>query len=225
MWDKNSKPHPQIKGAKIIEGKINFPISWLNQQGYCEYSIYLEYVEGISTEATPEMKKGQDIHQELEEKFKEDAVPTTFKEMMELSQEEEILSRELWVVSPENGIRGFIDEIWLTPDEFIIIDDKPGTIAYYSTINQVFGYCLAFKDTLKNDTAFENDKRKIRAALRQRGTDNIFWSSEFDQKAENQIKSLVDRMQELFNGSKSFLPTNNPRKCAKCRFSSYCEFK
>lgn len=131
----------------------------------------------------------------------------------------------MWVVSPEHGIRGFIDEIWLTPDEFIIIDDKPGTIAYNSTINQVFGYCLAFKDTMEKDDAFENDGRKIRAALRERGTDNIFWSVEFDQKAENQIRSLVNRMQELFNGSKSFLPTNNPRKCAKCRFRSYCEFK
>lgn len=218
MVDENSKPHPQIKGAKIINEKVNFPISWLNQQGYCEYSIFLEYVEGIQTAPTPEMKKGHDVHQQLEEKFKEEAVPATFKEMMDLSQKEEILSRELWVVSPKYGVRGFIDEIWLTPDEFVIIDDKPGTVAYYSTINQVFGYCLAFKDTV------ENDGRKIRAALRERGTDNIFWSAEFDQKAEKQIKKLLKRMHDLFNGEKSFLPTKNPRKCAKCRFRSYCEY-
>ena len=29
-----SKQHPDIKGVQIIEGKNNFPISWLNQQGY-----------------------------------------------------------------------------------------------------------------------------------------------------------------------------------------------
>lgn len=225
MDDKNSKNHPTIKGAKIIDGKLNFPISWLNQQGYCEYSIYLEYMEGISTSPTPEMMKGQEIHQELEDKFKEEAVPATFAEMMELSQKEELLSRELWVVSPEYGIRGFIDEIWLTPDEFIIIDDKPGTVAYYSTINQVFGYCLAFKDIIEKNSENSINERKIRAALRERGTDNIFWSSEFDQTAEKKIKTLINRMQDLLNGSKAFLPTNNPRKCAKCRFSSYCEFK
>ena len=225
MQTKNSKNHPTIKGAKIIDGKLNFPISWLNQQGYCEYSIFLEYVEGIRTAPTPEMIKGQEIHQKLEDKFKEEAVPATFAEMVELSQEEELLSRELWVVSLEYGIRGFIDEIWLTPDEFIIIDDKPGTVAYYSTINQVFGYCLAFKDLIEKSSEISSNERKIRAALRERGTDNIFWSAEFDPSAEKNIKTLIKRMQDLLNGSKAFLPTNNPRKCAKCRFSSYCEFK
>ena len=31
------KDHPSVKGLQIIEGKSNFPISWLNKQGYCEY--------------------------------------------------------------------------------------------------------------------------------------------------------------------------------------------
>ncbi|MCK9151605.1 CRISPR-associated protein Cas4 [Methanobacterium alcaliphilum] len=219
MRSHNSKPHPQIKGAQIIDGKVNFPISWLNQQGYCEYSLFLEYVQGVTTAVTPEMQKGQNIHQELEEKFKEEAVPTTFSDMMELSKKEEIMSRELWVLSPKYGIRGFIDEIWLTPSEFVIIDDKPGTTAYYSTINQVMGYCLAFKDTINDEN------RTIRAALRERGTDNIFWTSEFNEDAQNKIEMLISRMQDLFNGNKHFLPTKNPNKCAKCRFRNYCEFK
>jgi CRISPR-associated exonuclease Cas4 len=219
MWDENAKNHPSINGVKIVEGKNNFPISWLNQQGYCEYSIFLEYVKGIETVPTPEMKKGQLIHQELEENFKEGAVSTTFQDMVEISQKDEILSRELFVFSAKYGIRGLIDEIWLTPDEFVIIDDKPGTIPYESNVNQVLAYCLAFKDTV------EGDERNIRAALRQRGTDNIFWTIEFDNDAEIKIKSLLNRMQDLLNGSKHFLPTDNPRKCAKCRFNDYCEFK
>ena len=32
--DLDIKYHPNIKGVQIIEGKNNFPISWLNQQGY-----------------------------------------------------------------------------------------------------------------------------------------------------------------------------------------------
>ena len=39
-----TKDHPNIKGVQIIDGKNNFQISWLNQQGYCEYQIYLEYM-------------------------------------------------------------------------------------------------------------------------------------------------------------------------------------
>ena len=46
------KNHPSIKGLQIIEGKNNFPISWLNQQGYCEYQIYLQYMKGIKTPET-----------------------------------------------------------------------------------------------------------------------------------------------------------------------------
>lgn len=37
--DLDIKYHPNIKGVQIIEGKNNFPISWLNQQGYCEYQL------------------------------------------------------------------------------------------------------------------------------------------------------------------------------------------
>ena len=219
MWDENIKDHPYIRGVKLIDGKNNFPISWLNQQGYCEYSIFLEYVQGIETAPTPEMQKGQEVHQQLEDQFKEKAVSTTFQEMMHISKGEDILSRELYVFSAKYGIRGMIDEIWLTPDEFVVIDDKPGTIAYESMVNQVLAYCLAFKDTV------DGDIRRIRAALRQRGTDNIFWTVEFDENAETKIKALLQRMQDLFNGSKHFLPTDNPRKCAKCRFKDYCEFK
>ena len=42
-----SKPHPDISQVMIMDGQNNFPISWLNKQGYCEYSIYLENVKGI----------------------------------------------------------------------------------------------------------------------------------------------------------------------------------
>ena len=44
-----TKEHPSIKGLQIIEGKNNFPISWLNKQGYCEYQLYLEYMKGVET--------------------------------------------------------------------------------------------------------------------------------------------------------------------------------
>ena len=213
--------HPKIKGIQIIEDKNNFPISWLNQQGYCEYSLYLEYFEGIETKPTQAMATGTVEHQRLEDKFKEDAVPTTFNEILEISREEIAISREMFVISPKYGIRGFIDEIWMTPDEFVVIDDKPGKIAYPSTINQILAYCLAFKSMIT--TKEYSEKRKIKAALRERGTENIFWMEEFDENNQKKIESLINRMHGLFEGSKSFIPTKNPNKCNKCRFQSYCE--
>ena len=161
------------------------------------------------------MSKGTNIHNQLEEKFQETATPATFEEVLDLSKTQKTVTREMFVISPEHGIRGFIDEIWMTPDKFVIIDDKPGTQAYNSTINQVRAYCLAFKN-------MTNDNRKIVGALRQRGTDNIFWNEEFDENAEKSIKFLIKRMNGLFNGEKPFIKTKNTNKCKNCRFQSYC---
>ena len=55
-----------------------------------------------------------------------------------------------------------------------------------------------------------NDKRKIVGALRQRGTDNIFWSEEFDEDAQKSIKFLIDRIDGLFKGEKPFIKTKIP---------------
>jgi len=211
------KKHPKIKSIQIINGKNNFPISLLNKQGYCEYSIYLEHFKKIEVGPTSAMLKGTYEHQKLEDKFKRTATLATFKEALLSSKEKPILSRELEVISLDHGIRGFIDEVWMIEDKFVIIDDKPGNIPYNSTINQVRAYCLAFKDMIGTDN------REIIGALRERGTDNIFFSETFDEKTEENIKFLINRMEGLFEESKPFLPTKNRNKCLKCRFQSYCE--
>ena len=63
--------HENYKSVRIIDEKANFPISWLNTQGYCEYSLYLEYCQGVSTAPTREMLEGTEGHSKLEEKFKD----------------------------------------------------------------------------------------------------------------------------------------------------------
>ena len=214
--DYDIKDHPSIKGVKIIEGKNNFPISWLNQQGYCEYQLYLEYMKGIETRPTEAMTHGSQIHKQLENIFNKDATPAKFEDAVEASKTEASMSREVTVVAPDYGIRGDIDEIWMTPDEIVIIDDKPGRTPYQSTMNQVRAYCLAFKD-------MTGDERKIKAALRERGTDNLFWIEILTPEVEKQIKFTIDRVQGLLDGTKPFVPTKNPKKCRSCRFKDTCE--
>ncbi|MBM4241768.1 MAG: Dna2/Cas4 domain-containing protein [Euryarchaeota archaeon] len=214
-----SYPHPLISEVKIIEGKNNFPISWLNKQGFCEYGIYLENMKGVMVKPTRAMVKGAKEHSLLESKFKEEAVPATFEEIMEASETGEVLSREFPVISVKYGIRGLIDEILMTPDKFIIIDDKPGAIPYISNIHQVYGYCLAFKEMI------DEDDRRIFAALRERGTDDVYWKTYFNRKAENEIIKVIKRVHNLISGKKRFLPTKNPNKCLKCRFNKFCDKK
>ncbi|MDR0911473.1 MAG: Dna2/Cas4 domain-containing protein [Methanobrevibacter sp.] len=220
-FDYNYKKHPDIKGLHIVNGKNNFPISWLNQQGYCEYTLYLQYFKDIPTVSTKAMVEGTKEHRILDEKFKENASPGTFEDILISSKKKKAISREVFITSQEYGIRGFIDELWMTPKEFVIIDDKPGTIAYPSSINQISAYALVFKDIIHINEI--KDKRKIKIALRERGKDNIFWLEEFDENMEENIKFLINRMHGLFNGIKPFIPTKNGNKCKPCRFNSYCE--
>lgn len=208
--------HPTIRSIEIIEGKNNFPISWLNQQGYCEYQIYLQYIKGIESAPTKAMLKGTHVHNQLENEFLKDATPQEFDEAVEMSKSEATVSRECFVISKEYGIRGFIDEIWMEPERIVIIDDKPGSKAFPSTINQIRAYCLGFKNMTQ-------DSRPIIAALRKRGTDEIFWSEEFDSDAEKEIKFTIKRMHSLLDGQKPFIATKNPNKCKSCRYQSYCE--
>ncbi|MCD7782009.1 MAG: Dna2/Cas4 domain-containing protein, partial [Methanosphaera sp.] len=206
------RKHPTISQVQIIDNKPNFPISWMNIQGYCEYSIYLEHFQHIHVGQTKKMKNGTKVHNKLESDFKEEAQIKPLDEIIDISRTQKVISREFFVVSSEYGIRGFIDEIWLEPDKIVIIDDKPGSKAYYSMIHQVYAYALAYKQYITDD-------RPIEVALRTSTTGNIFWKEEFTQKAQEEIISIINHMQRLITGEDEFIPTDNPNKCRSCRFN------
>ena len=211
-------PHPKISQVKIVESGNVFPISWLHTQDYCEYQIFIENIKKIKIEPTKAMIEGTKEHKRLESEFAEEAEPATFSEMLKESETEYVFSRELSVLSLKYGIGGSIDEIHLTPNEFVIIDDKPGTKTYLSMIHQVYGYCLAFKEMVK-----QHDSRPIIAALRERGTDNIYWKVPFDYKAENEIVKIINHIHGLISGKEQFNSSTNPNKCKPCRFKNDCE--
>ena len=161
------------------------------------------------------MKTGTAVHNRLEKEFKKDAEVMSLDEIISTSKETEVLSREFFVMSSKYGIRGFIDEIWLTPDGIMIIDDKPGNKAYYSMKTQIYAYALAYRDYI-------GDNRKITVGIRTRGTDNIFWQEEFTKENEDKIISLINHMQNLISGTDTFTPTDNPNKCRSCMFNKVC---
>lgn len=211
-------PYGKISQVIYIKDKPLFPISWLQKQDYCEYQIYLENIKGIKVQPTQAMKVGKAEHDTLYQQFAEKAVPATVEQMLTESRIAKILSREFRVVDTEHGIHGFIDEIWLNPDSFVVIDDKPGTRVYLSSIRQVLGYCLAFKTVAPRD-----DSRQVIAALRERGTDNICWQAPFNPAAEEEIMAVVDHIHALISGQAQFKPTDNPNKCKGCRLNKVCD--
>jgi len=213
-------PYGKIAQVIYIKGRPLFPISWLQKQDYCEYQIYLENIKGIKAKPTKAMSAGREEHQQLYDRFAEKAVPATVEQMLAESRKASIYSREFRVVDIEHGIHGFIDEVWLTPDSFVVIDDKPGTRVYLSSIRQVLGYSLAFKTVTPRD-----DSRQVIAALRERGTENICWQAPFNQAAEEEITAAVDHIHTLISGRVPFKPTDNPNKCKGCRLNGVCEHK
>jgi CRISPR/Cas system-associated exonuclease Cas4 (RecB family) len=217
MLNGNPIPYGHITEVRYIRDRLLFPISWLHKQDYCEYQIYLENIKGIKAQPTRAMMEGKQQHAELYDQFAKEATPTTFDEMLNQSKVVKVYSREFSVTDVEHGIFGFIDAVLLTPDEFVVIDDKPGRKAYLSSIHQVYGYCLAFKQTVK-----VKDNRDFVAALRERGTDNIYWKSPFDQIAETEITSLISHIHNLLSGAEEFGSAENPNKCQACRYNSVC---
>ncbi len=208
----------KITEVNYFQDRLLFPINWLQKQDFCEYQIYLENIQGIKVTPTKAMIEGKDEHEALYQRFAEEAVPATSEEMLAESKTAKILSREFRVTDVVHGVFGYIDEVWLTPEAFIIIDDKPGVKIYSSNIHQIYGYCLAFKTILD-----AGDTRQIIAALRQRGTENVYWQAPFNQSAEEEIVDIVHHIHELLSGKAQFKPANNPRKCKGCRLNSHCD--
>ena len=126
------------------------PVHWLHSQGYCEYQIYLEYVEGVKVEPTIEMQMGKKIHTILEEEHKKKAeLRLTMEDTLKKAREEKVVlvGREIPVIG--NHLYGWIDEVHFMPDQIVIIDDKPNTVPFLSNKKQVWGYCLAFQEWVK----------------------------------------------------------------------------
>ena len=210
-------PYGKISQVIYIKGRPLFPISWLQKQDYCEYQILLENVQGIKVKPTRAMTEGQQQHEQLYERFAREAEPATVEQMLDESRKVKVLSREFRVLDIEHGIYGYIDEVWLTPENFVVIDDKPGTRAFTSNIHQVYGYCLAFKSITRPD-----DNRGLIAALRERGTDNIIWQAPFDRLAEEAVTAVIDHVHNLLSGKDRFTSSINPNKCKVCRLRDHC---
>jgi len=218
MKEGRSLSHYVISEVHYIENRLSFPINWLQKQEFCEYQIFLENIKGITVKPTKAMIDGKQEHEKLYSDFAKEAVPATFDEMLNESKKVEVLSRELWVADTKHGIHGLIDEVLFTPKEFIVIDDKPGRKAYLSNIHQVHGYCLAFKDMAGN-----LDGRQIVAALRERGTNNLYWQAPFSNTDEESIVEVIRHIHALMLGCEEFNSSGSPNKCRGCRFMIACD--
>ena len=197
------------------------PISWLHTRDFCEYQLYLQHVLHIKLPATKEMLSGLQKHAELEQKFKEQAIP--IEEPVEKHIEKLLRGeigpfsmREFSLKSETYKLTGKIDEIQLFRERALIIDNKPSLSAKAADINQLRAYCLCFSDAYK----WENE---IYNSIQNSTSQKFVFAELFDGNAKNNVEAVVKRMHALFSGNADFIPANEKWKCAACRYNIVCK--
>ena len=65
--------------------------------------------------------------------------------------------------------------------------------------------------------------RRVVAALRERGTSNIYWMAPFDELAREEIVAVIDGVHALISGRREFIPADNLNKCRACRLKAACD--
>jgi len=214
------KPHSEIRGVLLYGGRYFFPVSWLHTQAYCEMQLYWEKFKRVEKPPSKKMIQGSRVHKALEkEHLKKAEVKLTIPEAFDLSKREKISIkfREVKVFG-KTGLYGRIDEIIISPEEVILLDDKPGNHPWMSNIRQVRGYCLTFDENYSHE-------RITVAQLRNRETGRVFWHEDFSAESRMDTLEMVKRIQSLIKGEREFEPTQNPVKCKSCRFGSICNLK
>ncbi len=220
--------HPNRPGLWIYKNKVMFPISWLNDQGYCEYKIYLQLEKRIKPEITKEKIAGKQIHEKSYEDFKKISIPSTFENIVKESKIIPLLSKEFHFRSLKYGIIGKVDNISFYPDKITVVDDKRGPKKYPfgknepwpSDMNQVHGYCLALKEEM---TEKFQDARPIYAALQKEGTNDIYWKEIFEKNAENRIIKIINRIHRLISLEEEYKSNDKPGKCRGCSLNKDCD--
>lgn len=197
------------------------PISWLHTQEFCEYSLYLQHVLRVKLPATKEMLSGLQKHAELEQKFKEKAVP--IEEPIERHIDKLLRGeigpfsmREFSLRSEKYKLTGKIDEIQLFQERALIIDNKPSLSAKAADINQLRAYCLCFSDAYRWE-------REICNAVQNSGSGKFVFAELFNEDAKLAVEGIIGRMHSLFSGDAEFIAADEKWKCAACRFNIVCK--
>ena len=194
-------------------------ISLLHTQAFCEHKLYLEEVKGFKAPPTQAMLQGLNAHSQLKTQLliTRDSIISIEEALLQAeSVGREIKKREFMVTG--KILRGRIDEIYITPNEITIIDDKPGLKVHASCTNQVFGYCLAFKEQY-------SPKQPIFSAIRSHDTGHEIWKELFSAEQVQRINDLVDRIQGIIQGTISPIPNQVHEICSSCRFNYLCKFR
>lgn len=193
------------------------PVSWLADYAYCEYQIYLEHVKGVDMGERPEGQRDREGRVICDEVYKALAeIGLGVGEALAKAQREGITLSARGVVVEGIDLAGCIDEVVFMPDRVLVVDDRPGDIAWPSSRMQAWGYCLAFEEQY-------DPQRPLMAGIRNSDTGFEIWVQPFTEQNRNEIRRAILRIRQILDGVAIPVATRNPRKCRACRFAISCD--
>lgn len=205
-----------LEGSRTVR---KIPVTWLNSYAYCEYQIYLEHCRGATPEPKPETEESKAAQASLEEAYKVAArLRLSVDDAMVKAGEEGIVVSARKVSVEGTDLEGCIDEIVFMPDRILVIDDKPGDMAWTGSRMQAWGYCVAFEEQY-------NPSLPIMAGIRGKDTGYEVWAHSFTQGHREEVERAVFRIRQLIDGEAIPMGTRNRRKCRACRFATSCDVK
>jgi len=202
---------------------VRIPISWLNDQDFCEYQIKLKRA-GEDPESA-DTRAGRRVHSTLE-KLEWDEPQMTVADAVAtaIGEGDTITLVEAQVI----GVRtiGRIDRVLISPSTVEVIDYKPRSrdgVPYRGQIRQAQGYAIAFRER------FPYYLQPVVATIVDRGDPfhgsyrnpdklNRLWSRELDAADVADVNDALDRIAGIMDGSREAQPTTRAWKCGACRF-------
>ncbi len=186
-------------------GRVYLTPSLVSTQSWCEWQIYLEKVKGQKRKFRQVVKEGTKVHQALEEQHKKEAEEMTLARFLE----EGGITRELYLICEKHGISGKIDEIILTDDKVIIIDDKKTPKPYDGYKHQLYAYALLVDEELV-------PRRPIYVALRDSETQEVTWIQEYKEDHKEKLLNLMERIRNIIKEETEPIPTESQKTCSYC---------
>jgi CRISPR/Cas system-associated exonuclease Cas4 (RecB family) len=200
-------------------GVKKIPASWLNSYAYCEYQIYLEHGRGVTPQPKAETEESKAAQASLDQAYRVAAKhELSVDDAMAKAGAEGIVVSARGVAVEGADLEGCIDEIVFMPDRILVIDDKPGDMAWPGSRMQAWGYCVAFEEQY-------SPTLPIMSGIRGQDTGYEVWAQPFAQGHREEVQRAIFRIRQLIDGEAIPVGTRNRRKCKACRLAASCDVK
>src|SRR5271157_3565615 len=184
--------------TRKLNSTDKLPINVLEDFVYCEYKAYLLLEEHIEIPRAGDVLEGWESHERTDARFFATSEPTSLDEILRSSLTKFVYSRQFYVQSKCLLLEGRVDEIWFTPSEITIIEDKPQKNAYLSYRVQLAAYSFSMAEMLSGI-----DARPLIQGLRAlKHSDDLFWRSPYQEIHANLVESQVTRLRECLEHQK-----------------------